>query len=344
MNHLAKLISRFDIPAARSFRHIERLSPSNRLKPAASLRDRSAGHKFACSRGRFIGHREPIGHIGLAAPGYNHADMSLAGKTIVVTGASAGIGQELARQLAHLKANLALAARNEQALDATQRRCVAAGAATIAVATDVTVRDDCRRLIERTVDRFGRIDVLVNNAGISMYAPFDQVTDLGLFERVLAVNYLGAVYCTHFALPHLKQSRGLLVAISSLQGKTGFPNSTAYAASKHAMQGFFDSLRIELVDGGVDVLVVSPGPVATQIHTHRLGHDGKLSAESRQRPNDAGMAVEECARQITRAIQKRRRELVMTASGKAGQWLKLMAPAWTDRIVARAVERFYRRH
>ncbi len=197
-------------------------------------------------------------------------------------------------------------------------------------------------MIERTVEQFGRIDVLVNNAGISIFSSFDQITDLQVFQRIMEINFLGAVYCTHFALPHLKRSGGLLVAVSSLQGKTGFPNSTAYSASKHAMQGFFDSLRIELLGSGVDVLVVSPGPVATSIHTRRLAGDGQLSQESLKRPNDRGMPVEECTRQIVAAIEKRRRELVMTAAGKAGQWMKLIAPGMIDRYVANAVRRFYR--
>ncbi len=183
--------------------------------------------------------------------------------------------------------------------------------------------------------------MLINNAGISIYSAFDKVTDLDVFRRLMEINYLGAVYCTHFALPHLKQTRGLIVAISSLQGKTGFPDSSAYSASKHAMQGFFDSIRIELLPTGVDVLVVSPGPVGTSIHTRRLGGDGKLSPESLERPNDRGMPVEVCARKIVRAIERRRRELVMTAAARAGQWAKLIAPGLIDRFVARAVERFY---
>jgi short-subunit dehydrogenase len=268
--------------------------------------------------------------------------MQLGDKTIIVTGASAGIGQELARQLAQRGAKLALAARNEEALDETRRQCLDNGAQVIAIGTDVARQEDCRRLVERTIEHFGRLDVLVNNAGISMYSPFDQISDLGLFSRIMEINFLGAVYCTHFALPHLKRARGLLVAVSSLQGKTGFPDSTAYSASKHALQGFFDSLRIELAGTGVDVLVVSPGPVATSIHTRRLAGDGKLSDESLSRPNDRGMPVGQCARQIVRAIERRRRELVMTASGKAGQWIKLIAPGLTDRFVANAVRRFYK--
>jgi short-subunit dehydrogenase len=267
--------------------------------------------------------------------------MELQGKTVVITGASAGIGRELARQLAQRGAKLALAARNAEALEAARQDCLAAGGQAITVVTDVARQEDCRILVEQTVGHFGALDALVNNAGISMFSSFEEITDLQVFERLLQVNFLGAVYCTHFALPHLKRAGGLLVAISSLQGKTGFPNSTAYAASKHAMQGFFDSLRIELAGSGVDVLVVSPGPVATSIHARRLGGDGRLSEESLQHPNDRGMPVAECARQIVVAVQKRRRELVMTAAAKVGQWVRLIAPAMTDRYVANAVRRFY---
>jgi short-subunit dehydrogenase len=268
--------------------------------------------------------------------------MELSGKVFVITGASAGIGRELAHQLARRGAKLVLGARSAEALELTRDECRQAGGQAISEITDVSRQEDCRRLVERAVAEFGTIDVLINNAGLSMYAPFEEITDLGVFERILQVNFLGAVYCTQLALSHLKRSGGLLVAISSLQGKTGFPNSTAYAASKHAMQGFFDSLRIELAGSGVDVLVVSPGPVATSIHTRRLDGNGRLSEESLKRTNDRGMPVAECARQIVRAIEKRRRELVMTAAGKAGQWIRLIAPGLTDRFVADAVRRFYR--
>src|SRR6187397_2548915 len=140
-------------------------------------------------------------------------------KVIVITGASAGIGQELARQLAKRGAKLVLAARSEAALEQTRAACAALGADVACVPTDVSRVDDCRRLVQSAVDCFGRLDILLNNAGISMYAPFEQITDLDVFARLMDVNYLGAVYCTHFALLHLKKSHGLVVAVSSLQGK-----------------------------------------------------------------------------------------------------------------------------
>jgi short-subunit dehydrogenase len=262
-------------------------------------------------------------------------------KVVAITGASTGIGRELANQLARRGAKLLLAARSRGALEETRAGCAAVGADAACETADVTEPNDCRRVIQAAVDRFGRLDILVNNAGMSMYAPFEQITDLGVFARLMEVNLLGAVYCTHFALPYLKQSRGLLAAISSLQGKTGFPNSTAYAASKHAMQGFFDSLRIELADNGVDVLLVSPGPVATSIHTRRLDGAGTMSTDGPVRPVEKCMPVEECARQILVAIERRKRELLMTMAGKMGPWMKLLAPRWTDRMVANAVRDFY---
>lgn len=145
------------------------------------------------------------------------------------------------------------------------RNCIEAGGKTIAVATDVTKPEDCQQLIEKTIATFGQINIVVNNAGTSMITNFNQVTDLLIFEQIMQVNYLGALYCTHFALSHLKAGRGLLVAVSSLCGKTSVSTRSGYVASRHAMQGFFDTLRIELQGSGVDVLVVSPGFVSPPI-------------------------------------------------------------------------------
>ncbi|WP_434382203.1 SDR family oxidoreductase [Melittangium boletus] len=258
-------------------------------------------------------------------------------KTIIITGASAGIGEELAVALAARGANLVLAARSEEALARVQQRCEQAGGRAIAVGTDVADPEACRRLVERAVEAFGGIDILVNNAGISMWARFEEMTDLSMFERIMRVNYLGAVYCTHYALPHLKARKGLLVAISSLTGKTGVPTRSAYAASKHAMQGFFDSLRIELLGTGVDVLVVSPGFVATDIRARALGPNGQPLGESKRDESQGTMDVATCVALITRAMDKREREVVMTAKAKVGMFLKLIAPGLVDRIALRTL-------
>ncbi|RKH50664.1 SDR family oxidoreductase [Corallococcus llansteffanensis] len=259
------------------------------------------------------------------------------GKSVIVTGASAGIGEALAVALAARGANVTLAARDARALERVQARCEAAGGKALAVPTDVGDPEACRLLVERAVAAFGGVDVLVNNAGVTMHARFEDVKDLGLFERLMRINYLGAVHCTFHALPYLKARKGLLVAISSLTGKTGVPTRTGYAASKHAMQGFFDSLRIELLGSGTDVLVVSPGFVATDIRAHALGAEGQPLGKSPRDEEGATMDLDTCVALILRGMERRQREVVMTLAGRVGQVLKLVAPGLLDRLAARAI-------
>ncbi|MCC0177668.1 SDR family oxidoreductase [Waterburya agarophytonicola K14] len=264
--------------------------------------------------------------------------MKFANKTIIITGASRGIGRALAIKLAQEKANLVLAARNEADLNITAQKCLKAGGKPIVVPTDIIDPQACQKLIKASLTAFGAIDCLVNNAGMSMWTRFDEIEDLTLFNKIMQVNYLGAVYCTHYALPHLKKSAGLLVAISSLTGKTGVPTRSGYAASKHALQGFCDSLRIELQDAGVDVLVVSPGFVATEIRQNNvIGGDGKPISTTLNNEQKTAMSVELCADLILKAMQQRKRELVMTLKGKLGLWLKLFAPKLVDAIATKAV-------
>lgn len=262
--------------------------------------------------------------------------MRSANKTIVITGASAGIGRSLSISLAQQGANLVLAARNQEALAETLAVCTKQAGRAIAVPTDVTEPESCHQLIEEALSAFGQIDVLINNAGISMLTRFDEVKDLAIFEQVMQVNYLGAVYCTHYALPYLKANRGLVVAISSLCGKTAVPTRTGYVASKHAMQGFFDTLRIELKGNGVDVLVVSPGFVATNIRQRALGADGQTLGQSLRDESKGNMSVDECVRQIIWAMERRKREHIMTLKGKVTPWAKLLLPELVERIAAYA--------
>lgn len=256
---------------------------------------------------------------------------------VIITGASKGIGAELARQLASRGAILALAARDRPALEQVAAECVARGARAEIFVTDVAVEDDCRKLVERTVAAFGRIDTLVNNAGATMWARFEDIRDMAILARIMQVNYMGAVYCTHYALPHLRASRGRLVGISSLAGRTGVPTRSGYAASKHAMTGFFDTLRIELADSGVAVTMIYPGFVSTGIRENATGPDGKPIAVSPVKEGEV-MTVEECARITLDAIEARKREVVMTARGKLGLVLKIFAPSLIDRIARRAIE------
>lgn len=255
-------------------------------------------------------------------------------KVVVITGASSGIGAELVRQLGRMGAKIVMAARDEQRMYALSQTYPN----TLVVPTDVTDPDACKRLIDRAVEHFGRIDVLVNNAGLSMWARFEDITDLKLFERIMRVNYLGSVYCTHYALPHLKTSKGLIVAISSVTGKTGVPTRTAYAASKHAVQGFFDSLRIELMDTGVDVSVISPGFIQTEMRERALGANGQPLETSHLNEQEV-MPVEECVKTIVKAIQRRKRDVIIASTRiKLGPVLKVFLPGVVDRMAKKAID------
>jgi short-subunit dehydrogenase len=260
------------------------------------------------------------------------------GASVVITGASSGIGRELAFALAGQGARLALAARDAARLEQTASRCRSLGSEAVFFPTDVGDGGQCAALIRGAAAAFGRLDMLVNNAGLSMWATFDSVTDLSIFETLMRVNYLGSMYCTHYALPYLKQTRGRIVAVSSLTGKTGVPTRSGYAATKHAMAGFFDSLRIELAESGVSVTVVYPGFVATEVRERAFGPDGKALKKSPMREGKL-MAAETCARIILRAAAGRKREEIMTLRGKLGAWVKLISPAAVDRTAARAIAR-----
>ena len=263
-------------------------------------------------------------------------------KTIVITGASDGIGAEMARQLAQLHGadvGLVLAARNETLLNEVAGQCAALGAQTLVVKTDVSVEAQCRLLVSAAVSRFGRVDALINNAGMSAQALFADVaaSDLPWYEDLMRVNLWGSVWCTHAALPHLKQTRGSIVAVSSLAGLIGVPGRTAYSATKFAMTGFFEALRAELKTAGVSVTTAYPGVVATQIRYRGFNAAGVPAGASGLKEDNA-MSVETCARLILQGMNRREREVVMTAQGKLGRWLKLLAPGAVENMALAALK------
>ncbi|MDQ1257483.1 MAG: family oxidoreductase [Candidatus Hydrogenedentes bacterium] len=257
-------------------------------------------------------------------------------RVVVVTGASEGIGRALCLALAPQRPKLVLAARNEERLRTLADEVKALGAEALVTPADVTDEAACRSIVERAVDAFGAIDVLVNNAGGTMWTPFDEIQDLSMFERLMRLNLLSCVYCTHHALPHLKRSQGRIVGVASVAGLTGVPCRTAYAASKHAMIGFFDSLRIELRDSGVSVTVVAPDFVLSEIHRRALGSDGKPLGKSPMQ-EDRIMTAETCAALMVDAIERRQRMLITSGRGKLAHWLKLFSPGLVDRIAAKAI-------
>lgn len=259
----------------------------------------------------------------------------------VITGASDGIGAELARQLAAQQrgdVGLVLAARGNERLESVAAQCREHGSTTLCVPTDVADQAQCRQLIERAVEQFGRLDTLVNNAGMSAHAMLDEVGDLSWYEHLMKVNHWGSVWCTHAALPHLLASRGRIVAVSSLAGLVGVPGRTAYSSTKFAMTGFFEALRVELAPRGVSVTLAYPGVVATEIRYRGYGANGQPAGRSGLDESGA-MSVQTCARLIREAMDGRQREVVMTTKGKLGRWLKLLAPGLVDRMARAALAR-----
>jgi len=261
----------------------------------------------------------------------------LKGKTIIISGASSGIGEALAIETAARGGNIILAARNEAELQRVKERCVELGARCDYFVTDVSREEDCKLLIEKTIDKYGVIDVLINNAGISMRALFQEV-DLGVLEKLMQVNFWGAVYCTKHALPHLLKSQGRVVGISSVAGFKGLPARTGYSASKFALQGFFECLRIENMKKGLHVLIACPGFTASKIRERALVADGSFQGMS---PRDEGkmMSAQKTASLILNALEKRKRKVILSFQGKMTVILNFLFPSLTDKLVYRHISK-----
>ncbi|HMD87650.1 MAG TPA: SDR family oxidoreductase [Anaerolineaceae bacterium] len=256
---------------------------------------------------------------------------------VIITGASSGIGRELAFQLAPLGVRLVLAARDVTRLESTAERCRQAGAKTLIFPIDIASSDQCQSLVQRTLQEYGRLDTLINNAGTSLTANLEDYPNPMPLEQLAQINYLGSAYCTYYALPYLKQSHGRVAAVCSMAGVTGLPGLSGYAASKHAMSGFFDSIRMELKPYGISVTIVYPASVASHLENGPSEKEGS-SAEKKQHIPRGMMPVETCARLTLQAIAGRRRQLYMAPGGKAVLWIKLIAPGLLDRISLSAVE------
>jgi short-subunit dehydrogenase len=252
-------------------------------------------------------------------------------QVVIVTGASAGIGRAIAIQLAGQGAKVVLVARRVELLEQAATECRQAGGEALAIPADVANESQCKALVEKTVAVFGRVDMLVNNAGLNVLARVEDYSDLGLFKHVMDVNFYGAVHCTYHALPHLIQSRGRIVAVSSMGGKAPAPYNSPYIASKFAMHGFFDSLRIEMVKYGVSVTIVCPYWVVTGFHEAQLDKNGvPRGSRGRAIYTEKMMSADRCAEITLQAAHKRKRELMM-GPVRLVAWLKLLAPRLIDR-------------
>jgi short-subunit dehydrogenase len=247
-------------------------------------------------------------------------------KVVVITGASSGIGKALAEKYASKGWNLVLAARRMDKLIELEKKFT--NIEVLSIKTDVTVESECKNLIESTIQKFGKIDVLINNAGISMRAATIDV-DMNVLRKVLDVNLWGTIYCTKFALPYLLASKGSLVGVISVGGYVGLPARSGYSASKFAVRGFLDSIRVEHRRSGLHVLVAAPGFTTSDIRKSALMANGKQQGAT-PRDENKMMSAERCAHRIYMAVKRRQRKLILTFV--EGKLTVLIAKLWADLV------------
>jgi short-subunit dehydrogenase len=250
------------------------------------------------------------------------------GKVIIITGASSGIGLACARQFAMSGYKVVLASRNIDKLMEIQKELLVFNKNILVVKTDVSQEEDCKQLINITLEKFDCIDILINNAGISMRALFKDL-DLCVLKTLMDTNFWGTVYTTKYALPHILKQHGSIVGLSSIAGFMGLPGRTGYSASKFAIHGFLETLRIEHMKHGLHVMIVAPGFTASDIRKNALGPDGSRQGES---PRDESklMSAQKVAEKIMNGISKRKRIIILTTMGKMAIFMKRIFPKLTD--------------
>ncbi|HBS86168.1 MAG: short chain dehydrogenase [Bacteroidetes bacterium GWF2_38_335] len=252
-------------------------------------------------------------------------------KVIIITGASSGIGLACAKEFAQRGAKIVLSARRIEVLQEIKKNELDPNNFdSLIVQADVSVEQDCKNIIEKTVEKYGKVDVLINNAGISMRALFEDL-DLDVIRRLMDTNFWGTVYCTKYALPHLLKTKGSLVAVSSIAGFSGLPGRTGYSASKFAIHGFMETLRIENLKKGLHVLIAAPGFTASNIRKTALSKDGSAQGET-PRNEEKMMSSETVAKHMAKAIIKRKRTMVLTPIGKITVTLKKFFPKMLDKM------------
>jgi NAD(P)-dependent dehydrogenase (short-subunit alcohol dehydrogenase family) len=249
-------------------------------------------------------------------------------KVVIITGASSGIGLATAREFASAGARVVLAARRADLLEGIEAELKSAGCDALAVVTDVTREEDCRNLIEKTIEKYGRIDILINNAGLSMRALFRDV-DISVLRRLFDVNFWGAVQCTKYALPWLIKGRGSVVGVSSVAGFVGLPGRTGYSASKYALHGFLETLRIENLKNGLHVLILCAGFTKSDIRKKALTADGSQQGFT-PREEEKMMMPEDVARAILKALRRKRNYVILTLEGKMTALVKRIAPRFLE--------------
>lgn len=256
-------------------------------------------------------------------------------KVVIITGGSSGIGKAMAEVFGKFNSKVMITGRDQSALDITCKELTAKGITVHAFQADVSKEEDNKRMAEEAVKQFGRIDILINNAGISMRALFDEV-DLDVVKKVMDINFYGVLYATKFCLPEIKKNRGSVIGISSIAGFRGLPGRAGYSSSKFALNGFLEVLRTELLKTGVHVMTACPGFTTSNIRVRSLTKDGSQQNES-PRDEKKMMSAEECATHIYKATLKRKKILILTTQGKLVVWLNKWFPSFADKMVYNAM-------
>ncbi len=252
-------------------------------------------------------------------------------KVVVITGGTSGIGKALAHEFGSRGSSIFITGRNQEALDETIAGLRKNGITAAGMTADVSVEEDNKRMAEQAIGEFGKIDILINNAGISMRAIFSEV-DLDVVKKVMDINFYGVLYATKYCLPSITRNRGSVIGVSSIAGFRGLPGRIGYSASKFALQGFLEVLRTEMLKTGVHVLTACPGFTASNIRKRSLTADGSVQGES-PRAEEKMMTAEECARHIYKATLKRKKYLILTTQGKLTVFLNKWFPGFMDKMV-----------
>jgi dehydrogenase/reductase SDR family member 7B len=255
-------------------------------------------------------------------------------KVVIITGGSSGIGKAMAIVFGLEGAKIVITARHIGPLEFVGNELSQFGIDNLTIVADVSIEADNRKVIDATVAKYGKIDILINNAGITMRSLFDDLEDIDVIKKVMDVNFYGTVYATKFALPYIKATKGSIVGISSIAGYRGLPVRTGYSASKFAVNGFLEALRTELLKTDVHILTACPGFTASNIRFSALDGAGNESGET-VRDEEKMMSSEEVAYEILKAVKRRKRQLILTSKGRWTVFLNKWMPGMTDRIVYR---------
>lgn len=249
-------------------------------------------------------------------------------KVVIVTGASSGIGEAIARTFASSGSKVVLAARTESRLSEITNDIKSSGGEAFFVKTDVSIESDCENLIAKTIQKYSQIDILVNNAGLSMRASFIDV-DIKVLHRLMDVNFWGTVYCTKYALPYILERKGSLIGVSSVAGFHGLPGRTGYSASKFAIHGFLETIRIENLKKGLHVMIIAPGFTSTEIRKHALTADGHEQGKSPRHEQDL-MSPEYVAKWVLKGIRRKKRNKLLTWDGRLTALFQRIVPDLVD--------------